>query len=165
MSELHIRRAKPKDMDAVLDLWQEMMAYHARLDPRFLPTADSRDHFETTLQQWMMDDQQRVLVALQGDRIVGYTIGRVAENPPLFEPRFFGHVSDICVAPDWRRKGVGRRLFAALCQWFQRQGISVVQLHVAAANAVSQAFWREMGFDLYMHRMWLDLAPDQGGDK
>lgn len=157
MEEIQIRRATPEDLEAVLDLWQEMMDYHAGLDQRFQQVADSRDHFRMTLREWMADDTQRVLVAVDDGEIVGYIIGRIAENPPIFELRFLGHVSDICVAPEWRRQGIGRKLFAAVLNWFRRQGLPVVQLNVAAANAVSQAFWREMGFQDYMHRMWLEI--------
>jgi GNAT superfamily N-acetyltransferase len=141
----------------VLGLWEEMMDYHARLDPRFRPASDGRDHFRTTLREWMADDTTRVLVAEHSGELVGYTIGRTAENPPVFEMRFLGHVSDICVAPKWRRRGIGRKLFAALRKWFRRQGYVVVQLNLAALNPVSQAFWREMGFQEYIHRLWLDI--------
>jgi ribosomal protein S18 acetylase RimI-like enzyme len=157
MEEIHIRRATPEDLEAVLDLWQEMMDHHARLDRRFQQVADSRDHFRVTLREWMADDAQRVLVAVDDGEIVGYTIGRIAENPPMFELRFLGHVSDICVARERRRQGIGRKLFAALLNWFRRQGLPVVQLSVATANPVSQAFWREMGFQDYLHRMWLEI--------
>ncbi len=157
MTEVIVRRATFNDLEPVLDLWQEMMDYHARLDRRFRPTADGRDHVREVLREWMADDTQRVLVAVADGRIVGYIIGHIAEHPPVFEMRYLGHVSDICVALHWRRKGVGRKLFSALRKWFQNQGLTVVQLHVAALNPVSQAFWREMGFQDYMYRMWLDI--------
>jgi hypothetical protein len=32
-----------------------------------------------------------------------------------------------------------------------------VQLNVSAVNPTSQAFWRAMGFQDYLDRMWLDL--------
>ena len=157
MSDVLVREAAPEDVETVLDLWHEMMHYHARLDKRFQPTPDARDRFRTTLLQWMALDTQRVLVAVVDGQIVGYTIGRLVENPPFMEWRFLGHVSDICVAPEWRRQGIGRKLFATLREWFRQQGMTVVQLHVAAANPVSFTFWREMGFKDHMHRLWLEM--------
>jgi GNAT superfamily N-acetyltransferase len=157
VAEIGVRRAALEDLEMVLDLWQEMMDYHARLDRRFLPAADGRDHFRITLREWMGDDTCRVLVAVDHGDVVGYIIGRLAENPPVFENRYLGHVSDICVAPEWRHMGVGRKLFGALRNWFWRQGLTSVQLHVGAFNPVSQAFWREMGFQDYMHRLWLEI--------
>lgn len=158
MAEIIIRRATLEDLEAVLDLWQEMMDYHARLDRRFQPAEDGRDHFREVVQEWMVDDTWHVLVAEVGGEVIGYVIGRVAENPPVFDMRYFGYVTDICVAADWRRMGVGRRLFLALCDWFRRRGLTVIQLNAAAFNPVSQAFWREMGFRDFLERMWMDIA-------
>jgi ribosomal protein S18 acetylase RimI-like enzyme len=150
-------------VEAVLDLWEEMMAFHARLDGRFRPTPNGRQHFRDTLQDWMTDASHCVLVAETQGQVVGYTIGHLAENPPVLEPRLYGHVSDICVAPARRRTGIARRLFTALRRWLERQGATTVQLHVAADNPAAQAFWREMGFSPFMTRMWLHLEPVEPG--
>jgi ribosomal protein S18 acetylase RimI-like enzyme len=157
MEQLRIRRAGHKDLEALLDLWEEMMAYHAQLDARFRPTADGRQHFRRIVQEWMTDDACSVWVAEVDGRLVGYTIGRLAENPPVLEPLFVGHVSDICVAPAWRRQGIAGQLFSAVRGWLRQQGVTSVQLHVATQNPAAQAFWLEMGFSPFMTRMWLDL--------
>jgi ribosomal protein S18 acetylase RimI-like enzyme len=157
MADMRVRQATLKDMEAVLDLWQEMMGYHARLDPRFRPAADGRELFREVLQEWMVDETCRILVAEDDGQVVGYIIGRLAENPAVFKQRYLGHVSDICVAPDRRRTGVGRKLFGFLRKWFRGKGLTVAQLNVAALNPVSQAFWREMGFQDYMQRLWLEM--------
>jgi ribosomal protein S18 acetylase RimI-like enzyme len=157
MVEVQIRQARNQDLEAVLDLWEEMMDFHAGLDERFEPAPDDRDIFRDTLREWIAGEERRVMVAVAEGRIIGYTIGVITENPPIFKMRLYGHVSDICVAPAWRRKGVGRRLFAALRKWFRRHGLTAVQLNVAAFNPASQAFWRGLGFDDYMHKMWLDI--------
>jgi len=105
----------------------------------------------------MADRTRRVLVAVADGQVVGYTIGHLARTLRSWRCRVCGWVTDICVAPDWRRTGVGDKLFAALCVWFRRHGLTVVQLNVAALNPASQAFWRAQGFVDYLDRMWLDL--------
>jgi len=157
MAEVTVRRATLEDLESLLDLWQEMMDYHARLDRRFRPAADGRAHFREVVQECMADELWRVFVAVAGDELVGYIIGHSAENPPVFEMRCYGFVSDICVAPGWRCTGVGRKLFAVIRDWFRRHGLTVVQLNVAAFNPVSRAFWQEMGLQDYLNRMWLEI--------
>ena len=157
MGETQIRRARQEDLEAVLDLWLEMMRYHGRLDPRFAPADNARDAFHNTMREWIGAAAKRVLVAVADGQVVGYAIGSIAENPPILKLRHFGHVSDICVPPEWRRQGIGRRLFGALRKWFRSRGLAVVQLNVAALNPAAQAFWREMGFQDHMDRMWQEI--------
>jgi len=157
MTRITVHQARSEDLEPLLDLWQEMMDYHARLDRRFAPATDGRQVFRPTVTGWMRDNEWRVLVAVANGQVVGYTIGRVAEvNRVLATPRF-GYVTDICVSPQWRRQGVGRRLFSTIGAWFRRRGLAAAQLNVAASNPTSQAFWRSMGFGDYMDRLWLDL--------
>jgi ribosomal protein S18 acetylase RimI-like enzyme len=156
-TDIHVRRAKPEELEAVLNLWVEMMRVHADLDPRFSTAPGASDAFRPTLQAWIADDGRRVLVAVADGQVVGYAIGSIAENPPNFATRRYGHVSDICVDPEWRRQGLAHRLWAGLRTWFRQQGMNVVQLHSAALNPASQAFWRHAGFQDYMDRLWLDI--------
>ena len=100
MTEIAIRRAAIKDMEPVLDLWQERMEYHARQDQRLQPADDGCGHFRQVLQSWMFDDEWRVLVAIANDTVVGFIAGHVAENPPVLALRYHGFIADICVAPD-----------------------------------------------------------------
>jgi ribosomal protein S18 acetylase RimI-like enzyme len=157
MVEVQHRRARASDLESLLDLWTEMMYQHACLDPRFAAVEDPREVFRDTMRQWITSTARRVVVATVDGRVVGYAIGSITENPPILRLRHYGHISDICVAREWRQHGVGRRLYGALRTWFRGRGIGVVQLNVASLNPVAQAFWREMGFQDYMDRMWLEL--------
>ena len=157
MGEIQIRRARQEDLETLLDLWLEMMSYHGRLDPRFAPEDNARDAFRDTMREWIGATARRVLVAVADGQVVGYTIGSIVENPPIFKLRHYGHVSDMCVAPEWRGQGMGRRLFGGLRKWFRSRGLAVVQLNVAALNPAAQAFWREMGFQDYVDRLWTDI--------
>ncbi len=157
MQQGQVRKAKEQDLEAVLDLWQEMMDHHARLDERLQTVPEARDYFRDTLREWMGQRERRVLVGVADRQIVGYAIGAIAENPPIFTPRRYGHVSDICVDPAWRRQGLGHRLFAGLRTWFRQQGVTVVQLHVAARNPAGRAFWQDIGFAGVLERLWLDI--------
>ena len=156
-----IRQAAETDIDAVLDLWWEMMDFHARVDTRFhpLPQTEAMEAWGKHLREDILGkDGWHVLVAESGDRVVGMMIGSLRDPHPVFEPERYGFVADAVVAPDARRSGVGRALFSALKSWFREQGASHAQLAVSHLNPTSQGFWRAMGCTGYMDTMWVDLT-------
>ncbi len=157
MSQVVIRQATRKDVGGILPLWNDMMDYHAALDARFRPAPDGEEHWAKVLRSWLRDGDCCVLVADAEERLVGYIVGLMRENPPVLLPPAYGLVSDICVAPAWRQQGIGRRLFEALKGWFKEKGLSEIQLNVAHGNHVSQAFWRAVGCEDYMDRLWFGL--------
>lgn len=152
-----VRRATETDVPDIVPLWMDMMSFHAALDPRFRPAPDGEVYWAKAISTWMRDEDNCVLVAEAGGKIVGYIVGMLRENPPVLLPPLYGFVSDICVAPGWRQKGVGQRMFAALKEWFRQRGADHVELRVAHNNPVSQAFWRAMGCQDYMDGMWCEL--------
>lgn len=156
-NDVTIRRATADDVPAILPLWQEMMDIHASLDPRFRPAVDGADYWAEALDGWLKDENCCVFVADAGGRLVGYIVGWLHQPPPVFEPDVYGFVSDVCVAADCRQRGIGCCMFEALKAWFRQRGASHVELRVAAANPVSQAFWRRIGCEDYMDHMWCSL--------
>ncbi len=158
MDNCTIRRAVPQDMDALTELWEEMMRFHAGLDARIRPAPDGTHPWREYMQNLLEQEDACVLVAEAEGRAVGYIVGYMQTPPPVFRPSRYGYVSDICVAADARRRGIGRALFEHLIAWFQEQEADHVELSVAARNTAAQAFWRKMGCQDYMHRLWYPLS-------
>lgn len=155
---ISIRPAKQQDLEAIGSLWVELMAFHAQLDPRFHVPAQGRTNYIRHIHNALRDDNFRVLVADHNGRILGYVMGYVGQNPPIFPQPRFGFIADLCVTQTCRRQGVGVRLVRAICQWFRTQGMQNVQLNVAHNNPLSQAFWRKVGCTDYLDHMWMDLS-------
>lgn len=156
-SAVHIRAATKGDVDAIADLWVELMAYHEALDARFRVPANGRTHYQRHISQALRDNNYRVVVAIVGTRPIGYVLGYVAQNPPIFPNPRYGFIADISINHAYRRHGVGEQLVTSICQWFRTHGLRSVQLNVAHHNAVSQAFWRKIGCSDYLDHMWLNL--------
>ena len=147
-----------RDAEAIGDLWVELMNYHVTLDPRFGVPPHGRVNYVRQVQKALRDESFRVLVAVEGRRVVGYVMGYIGQNPPIFLTSRFGFIADLCVTNPQRRRGVGERLVKEICQWFRLRGMDSVQMNVAHNNPLSQAFWRKMGGIDYLDHMWMDLS-------
>ena len=156
MSNITIRKAVPEDRAAIGELWWEMMVFHRECDARAFrlkPREEATEIWLKHLAECMEDGKQIVLVADAGAELAGFAMGRLGEDPPVFDIPPHGFVTNFLVSEKWRRRGVGRRLYEALVEHFRGQGVEEMRLGVAARNPASNAFWREMGFEAAMVTM------------
>lgn len=154
MASLRIREATPDDCDALGRLWQELMRFHAVLD------ADEYAVKDEALPVWLdwldsniTSDSSALFVADAQGEVVGYVLGKEGERPPVYADRRLGEIHEISVTHAWRRRGVGRRLVAALLGWFGERHLTRIRVSAAACNPTSNAFWQAMGFQPCMNSM------------
>lgn len=83
----------------------------------------------------------RVLIDRRSREMVGLVLGsRVSAES--------GHITQLCVKPDYRGMGLGRALLKSAATAFWRQGMSEVSLTVTEANARAIALYRSEGYDI-----------------
>jgi ribosomal protein S18 acetylase RimI-like enzyme len=58
-----------------------------------------------------------------------------------------GHITQICVHPEFRRQGLARMLLNIAASCFLRQGVSEVSLTVTEANSQAIELYRAEGYD------------------
>lgn len=88
-------------------------------------------------------------------QVVGYVGGWVVE-PEL-------QIANIVIHPDFRCRGLGRRLLQTLIQDAKAQGCSQATLEVRAGNAHAQALYRAAGFVENGRRPGLYQNPVEDG--
>jgi len=150
---VRIRRAQPADLDQLSTLWKELADFHAVLDPKFALASNAKERWRENMAPLLEDDNWGIFVAEDNSRLVGFISGVVRSTPDVFLERQHGHITDAFVTERLRRRGIGEQLYRALAEWFHKRGITVIELNVAVANSIAQAFWRKMGFKDWMTRL------------
>jgi len=158
-----VRRATRDDVPAIVELWKEFMDFHADRDPIFTRAVDGHQRFAEFITEEISADESVVHVAVQGERLVGYCLAKLARRPAVFRDRWYGSISDLAVTERLRRRGLGQLLLAATREWFVQQGVTRIELLAAVANTVSTGFWEKLGFRPYLETLFLELAPSAGG--
>lgn len=125
---MKIRALRPDDYDRLIDLWSA-----AGLDHR--PEGrDRRDRIEREL-----DGPASVfLVAEEEGRLVGAVLGTHDGRK--------GWINRLAVAPDARRRGIGRALVDAAEARFEALGIGIFTCLVEEWNRDSMTFFRAIGY-------------------
>ncbi|AVX21400.1 MAG: ribosomal protein S18-alanine N-acetyltransferase [Bacillota bacterium] len=86
-----------------------------------------------------------------------------------------GHITNIAIHPDWRGRGLGKKLMEALLIEAERRGLVAVTLEVRPSNTAGQRLYRSLGFTVAGRRrgyyqdngedallMWLYLDQAEG---
>ncbi len=105
------------------------------------PTSWSRTVFEGELDQ-VRDGTRHYLVARRGRDVVGYAGVWIVPDPDGDQ----AHVTNVVVAPEFRRNGIATRLLLALARETIRRGCVAWTLEVRASSEGAQALYRGFGF-------------------
>src|SRR5262245_11297580 len=57
------------------------------------------------------------------------------------------HILNLCIAEEWRRRGIGRRLLIALMEHARDRGVRVAFLELRRTNRAAIALYHELGFE------------------
>ena len=142
-----IRAARLSDYAAITALRQGLAQQGHRERPdAFRP--QTLGTTEATFPLWLNAENHQVQVAEIASEIAGYVTiwgGRAQDNDHMFptESLFIG---EIAVAPAYRRRGVGRLLFAAVEAEGRKRGVETIGLSVNATNAEGRAFYESLGY-------------------
>jgi GNAT superfamily N-acetyltransferase len=88
------------------------------------------------------------LVALDGDEPAGLISIAWRELPPPLPPTVEAFIDIIEVPPDYRRRGVARRLVALAAERARAQGAYQLRAWSSADKREAIPFWRALGFAL-----------------
>jgi len=94
-------------------------------------------------------EPQGFLVAVMNEKIIGYVIAEVVSSldPKKFRFRRRGHLLNVAVNPDFRRKGIGKTLVNTIDAYLQGKGSEDVWLEVRASNSIAKIFYLSMDFE------------------
>jgi len=140
----------------ITELWKEFMDFHKDIDPRFPIRGDAPLELEKHLRELMKSEDALILVAFDGNHMVGFSISLINRYAPIWKREFYGAIDSIAVKSEYRRKGIGEQMLAKIFGWFESRNIDRIEISVAAKNQVGYTFWKKHGFQDYTHRLYLD---------
>ncbi|MFH0778235.1 MAG: GNAT family N-acetyltransferase [Candidatus Eisenbacteria bacterium] len=144
---MRIRKAKLDDLDQIAGLCADLQTYHDKFDPTFLMVKDAEKMLKKFLKPRIRSRKDFIVVAEEGDRLVGYVHMVIVLRPPIFKNRPYGFVMDAVVSKGYRGRGIGTKLMAKSYAWLRKKGIRRVELFVHGLNKPGRRFWEREGFE------------------
>ena len=128
VSKINIVPMVPADYDDVRALWMTIRGFGIRaLD-------DSREDIE----RFIARNPTTSVVARDGDRIIGSILcGSDGRQGALYH---------VCVAKEYRRRGIGTQMVAFCMHQLRYMGVNKVSLIAFTTNEAGNAFWNKIGW-------------------
>lgn len=165
-----IRPATTADVPAVLPMVEKIAALHQQWDAaRYDYQPDPSERYRRWLTARAVDPRAVFLVAdhqklLQDvPFIVGFLIGTVESNIPIYRTGQFGFIHDLWVEEDYRNEGLGRQMTMLAIERFRDLGMTQVRLETADCNGPARKLFASCGFRVATNEMLVELA--KSGDQ
>jgi GNAT superfamily N-acetyltransferase len=140
--QLVIREAILEDVTEILSL--------SKADEHFQMSEFTGMHDEEELRYWISDPRSIVIVATSRSRVIGYACGFILSPKWFFFDTFL-------VAPEFRNRGIGTRLYEHLRKMCKRQGsLQLIQGVVKAGKGNSLRYWTGLGFEKGNRCIWVE---------
>ena len=143
-----IRKMERKDYRDYCALLTEVHSLHAENRPDiFKEEAVFPD--ETAFEEMLADEEQVLLAAEEGGEMIGMCLMEVKTSKAAHvHHRRIGHIGDLCVRSDCRRRGVGEKLYRAMKEQAREMGLVRIELMVWAFNENAKRFYEKLGMDV-----------------
>ena len=133
----NVRFAVLADVTSLVALLQQLFS----LEFDFAGDPEKQRH---GLRLLLGNPQAIVVVVTVGKQVLGMCSGQLLISTA--EGGYSVLVEDVVVLPEWRGKGIGRALLAAVADWAEERGATRLQLLADRNNAHAFGFYRQLGW-------------------
>ena len=159
---MKIRVFLKKDSKELSRLLKEFLSYtrkyYSKRVLEFDNYTNSRkiSYIKEILNNFKNQKHSRFLIAEEESKIVGYIIGVVDKNPNRVMKKS-GHIKSFFVSEKSREKGVGKKLYLSLVDWFKKQKCDHLELDVFDGNEKTISMYKKWGFKDEYTEMWKEI--------
>jgi len=150
--EIKIREAKIDDLNTLKLFEQAVILYERPFAPNL--KKDPIEYYNVTdlIQQKNTD----MLVATVAGEIVGSGYSLIRNSKPYKKPKQYAYLGFMYVLPEYRGKGINRKIIECLLDKIKERNITEVQLDVYAENKNALNAYKKIGFKPELLKMRLN---------
>lgn len=150
---MEIRKAQTTDVSELLHLRLENAAYHANEVAQCKLKESAVEFFKTHTEDCLAKENCTVFIAIENHKPIGYIIGFINQQHPIFDLGKEALIDDFYVQPAFQKNGIGKLLYTKLVNWFQENAMERINLNVYQNNSSGEHFWKKNGFETQFMRM------------
>jgi len=144
---IEIRKLKSSDdLGDLIALSRIFFQEYQNHDDKFYNIGTLEDeHIATFFKRSIDSENGLTYIALDGEKVVGYTTVSIQGQAPFYEVQRFGNISGLMVSPQYRHKGIGKRLVNKAEAYFKENGVEYYRLFTSVNNETGIRFYESCG--------------------
>lgn len=143
-----IRSATEKDIDTIVAMRLRLQEHMSAINLNLWKMSEKSIAGLPKFYRSALEDQHCHLVIAEereSGNILGMGLGRIHEHDEHV-PNESGKIDDIWIEPNYREKGLCKKLFSELVKFFKTKGIEMMVLNFVNGNLEAEAVWKHLGF-------------------
>jgi len=153
-SEIEIYECRVEDVDnSVKELWLGLAREMFEIEHFTIPSVANGDRWVKFVREGLASKRNFLLVAKNRKRLVGFAFASVPRDYPLDIAEFVGVINDVYVLPEFRGKGIGKKLVVECLKRMKAYKVNAVRLMVLTENRTAIKLYEKLGFRTYRYGM------------
>ena len=157
MDEIEIYECRLEDVDNFVrelkKLWLCLAHEMYEIEHFIKPSETNSDRWMKFVQEGLASERSLLLVAKNKGRLVGFVFANARRDFPLEASKFVGVVNDVYVLPEFRGKGIGKKLVVKCLKRMKALGMNATSLTVLTENKTAIKLYEKLGFRIHGYTM------------
>jgi len=139
--------------DTLKQLWLSLAREMFKIEHFILPSEANADEWIKFIRNSLAGKKGFLFVARIGIKPIGFAHGSVFREHHLEVSKLAGTINDVYVSPEFRGKGIGKKLVVESLNRLKVEGVKAVRLTVLIENKPAVKLYEKFGFKIYQHGM------------
>ena len=149
---MNIRSANTMDIEKIMELQTQVFEIHLKARPEWIKKNPiNYDYIKSIIES----KNGKIFIVEENNKIIGHCIISIREikNNVIFEDMTNIEIDEMCINEQFRKKGIGKKLFEEVKIYAKEINANYIELMVWDFNQNAMNFYEKMGMKTRIRRM------------
>lgn len=139
--------------DSVKALWLGLAREMFEIEHFTVPSEINGSVWVKLVREGLTSGKNFLLVAKNKNKLVGFAYASIFRDYPFVVSELVGAINDVYVSPEYRGKGIGKKLLAECLSKLKAKGVNSVRVTVLTESKAANKLYEKSGFKVSKYGM------------